>query len=357
MALNLTQTEEELGEIPVRLRAAGLDLRLGSGRRSTSAADVVASLEGCSAVIAGQEPYTAEVLDACPGLGHIVRYGVGFDADDVEAATERGVLVATIPGTNDWGVADHAFGLMLDLAHRISSHDRAMRRGEWKVRRGVDVWKATLGIVGLGRIGRGVALRGLGFHMPVISYEPYPVMEFVEEHGVELVPMEEVFSRADFVTLHLPSMPETEKVVNAPLLALMKPTAFLINTARGNLVDEDALYDAVSCGRIAGAGMDAWTTEPMVDPRWAELDNVVMTPHSGPSTHGVWVASGAMAVDIVLQALSGERPEQLLNPQAWDRQAGVQGRRRPMPEADPGLPIPPPPGRVAPHRRARQEHR
>jgi len=322
VALNLTQPEEQLGDIPVRLRAAGFDLRFGSGRRSTPVADVIASLEGCTAVIAGQEAYTAKVFDSCPALGLVVRYGVGFDAVDVAAATERGVLVATIPGTNDWGVADHAFALMLDLAHRVSSHDRAMRRGEWQVRRGVDVWKATLGIVGLGRIGRGVALRGLGFHMPVISYEPYPVTEFVEEHGVELVPLREVFTRADFVTLHLPSMPETEKVVDAELLSLMKPTAFLINTARGNLVDEDALYDALASGRIAGAGIDAWTTEPMVDPRWAELDNVVMTPHSGPSTYGVWVASGAMAVDIVLMALAGERPPQLLNPEAWD------GRRR-----------------------------
>ena len=322
VALNLTQPEEALGDIPVRLRGAGLDLRFGSGRRSTTAAEVVQSLEGCVAVIAGQEPYTAEVFDTCPELRLIVRYGVGFDAVDVDGATERGILVATIPGTNHWGVADHAFGLMLDLAHRISSHDRAMRRGEWQVRRGVDVWGATLGIVGLGRIGRDIALRALGFKMRVISYEPYPVMEFVEEHGIELTSMDAVFTESDFITLHLPSMPETEKVVDAAMLALMKPSAFLINTARGNLVDEDALYTAIRSGQIAGAGIDAWTDEPMVDPRWAELENVVLTPHSGPSTHGVWVASGAMAVDIVLRVLADEKAEQVLNPQAWE------GRRR-----------------------------
>lgn len=322
VALNLTQPEEALGDIPVRLRAAGYELRLGSGKRSTTAAEVIASLADCVAVIAGQEPYTVEVFDACPDLRLIVRYGVGFDAVDVDGATERGILVATIPGTNHWGVADHALGLMLDLAHRISSHDRAMRRGEWKVRRGVDVWGATLGIVGLGRIGRDIALRALGFKMRVISYEPYPVMEFVEEHGIELTSMDAVFSESDFITLHLPSMPETEKVVDASMLALMKPSAFLINTARGNLVDEDALYAAIRSGQIAGAGIDAWTDEPMVDPRWAELEDVVLTPHSGPSTHGVWVASGAMAVDIVLMVLADEKAEQILNPQAWE------GRRR-----------------------------
>lgn len=320
VAINLTQPEEELGEIPVRLRAAGLDLRFGSGRRSTAVAEVVESLQACTAVLAGQEWYTAEVLDACPMLRLIVRYGVGFDAVDVAAASERGVLVATIPGTNDWGVADHTIGMMVDLAHGISRHDRSMRRGEWRVQRGVDVWKATLGIVGLGRIGRGVALRGLGFAMRVISYEPYPDMAFVEEYGVELLPLDEVLARSDFVTLHLPSMPETERIMDASKFALMKPTAFLVNTARGNLVDEDALYAALQSGQIAGAGIDAWTTEPMVDPRWAELENVVLTPHSGPNTEGVRTASGAMAVDIVLKVLDGEQPEQLLNPEAWGKQ-------------------------------------
>ncbi len=322
IAVNLTQPEESLGDIPVRLRAAGLDLRFGSGRRSTPAEEVIASLSGCVAAIAGQEPYTAEVFDACPELKLVVRYGVGFDAVDVDAATRRGVLVATIPGTNDWGVADHTIGLMADLAHGISRHDRAMRRGEWRVTRGVDLWQATLGIVGLGRIGRGVALRGLGFDMKVISYEPYPDMAFVEQHGVELTSMDDVLGRSDFVTLHLPSMPETERIIDASKLALMKPTAYLVNTARGNLVDEDALYRAVASGRIAGAGIDAWTTEPMVDPRWAELDNVVLTPHSGPSTYGVWKASGAMTVDIVLAVLGGRQPSQLLNPEAWATQRG-----------------------------------
>ncbi|HEV8054327.1 MAG TPA: phosphoglycerate dehydrogenase [Candidatus Limnocylindrales bacterium] len=320
VAINLTQPEEELGEIPIALRAADLELRFGSGRRATPVAEVIESLKDCAAVIAGQEYYTAEVYDACPTLRLIVRYGVGFDVVDVDGATERGILVATIPGTNDWAVADHVFGLILDLAHGISRHDRAVRRGEWHPQRGVDVWQQTLGIVGLGRIGEGVALRGRGFDMRVIAHEPYPNMEFVEEHGVELLSMDDVFEHSDYLTLHLPSMPETEKIVDASLLAQMQPTAYLINTARGNLVDEDALYAAVQSQQIAGAGIDAWTTEPMDDPRWAELDNVILTPHSGPNTEGVRTASGAMAVDIVLKVLRDEQPEQLLNPEAWGRQ-------------------------------------
>lgn len=294
VAINLTQPEEQLGDIPVRLRAAGLDLRIGSGRRSTPVAEVISSLEGASAVIAGQEFYTDEVFAACPQLGLVVRFGVGFDAVDVAAATEHGVLVATIPGTTDWGVADHAIGLMIDLAHGISRSDREMRQGQWQPRRGVDVWQATLGIVGLGRIGRALAQRAKGFDMTLIAHEPYPEMAFVADYGVELLTLDEVLSRSDFVSLHLPSMPETEGIIGASKFALMKPSAFLVNTARGKVVDEDALYEALRSGQIGGAGIDAWATEPMTDPRWAELDNLVMTPHSAPNTHGVWTASGAM---------------------------------------------------------------
>jgi len=319
VAVNLTRPEEELGEIPSRLRAAGHELRCGSGRRATPTADVIKSLEGAAASIAGQELYTAEVFDACPELRLVVRFGVGFDTVDVDAATERGVLVATIPGTTDGGVADHALGLMIDLAHGISRHDRAMRRGEWQPQRGVDMWGATLGIVGLGRIGRAVARRALGFDMTVIAHEPYPVMEFVTEYGIELLPMDDVFAQSDFVTLHLPAMPETERIVDATKLALMKPTAFLINTGRGNLVDEDAVYAAVKAGEIAGAGIDAWTTEPMTESRWTELENVVLTPHSAANTSGVWSASATLAVEIVLQVLRGEKPTQLLNPDVWLR--------------------------------------
>jgi phosphoglycerate dehydrogenase-like enzyme len=246
VAVNLTRPEEELGEIPARLRGEGLELRCGSGRRATPAAEVIESLRGCAAAIAGQELYTAEVFDACPELRLVVRFGVG-------------------------------------------------------------------------RIGRAVALRALGFAMRVIAHEPYPVMEFVEEHRIELMRIDEVFAQSDFVTLHLPAMPETERIVDAAKLALMKPTAFLINTDRGNLVDEDALYAAVKSGQIAGAGIDAWMTEPMTDPRWAELDNVVLTPHSAANTHGVWTASAELAAEIVVKVMRGEQPAQLLNPEVGYR--------------------------------------
>lgn len=309
------------------LKAAGFEIKLGKSSPTLPVGDVIEYLQGCSAVAAGGEPYTEEVFTACPDLQFVVRFGVGFDAVDVEAATRHGVVIANTPGTNDWGVADHAMGLIIDLAHQISRHDRAIRAGEWRSRRGVDVWQKTLGIIGLGRIGKGVARRARGFDMRVLAYEPYPDEAFVEEHGVELVELDEVFRRSDFVTLHLPAMPETTKLVNAEKLALMKPSAFLINTARGKLVDEDAVYEAVTTGKIAGAGLDAWTVEPLDDwQRWAALDNVVLTPHSAPSTAGVWVATWQMITDSIVGFFEGKRPVGILNPEVWDRRRRTSGK-------------------------------
>ncbi|MCC6178154.1 MAG: phosphoglycerate dehydrogenase [Chloroflexi bacterium] len=301
------------------LRAAGYDMKFGSGSPTKPVAQVIDDLQGCVAVLAGGEPYTDEVFRSCPDLQLVCRFGVGFDAVDVEAATRHGVVVATTPA-NDWAVADHAMGLIVDLAHHISQHDRSIRRGEWTSLRGVDVWRSTLGIVGLGRIGKGVARRARGFDMRVLAYEPYPDREFVAVHGVELVELDDVFQQSDFVTLHLPASAETARIVNAEKLALMKPTAYLINTARGKLVDEDALYDALVSGRIAGAGLDAWTVEPLDQvERWAALENVVLTPHSAPSTSGVWEATWVLGTESILRHQRGEHPPSVLNPEVWDQ--------------------------------------
>ena len=301
------------------LEQAGFGLRFVQTRPTTPVSEVIRLLEGCEVVVAGGEPYPREVFVARPELRHVARFGVGFDAVDVPAATDLGVVVTTTVGTNDWAVADHAIGLMIDLAHRISHHDRRVRQGTWGAVRGGDVWQKTVGIVGLGRIGKGVARRARGFDMRVIAHEPNPDADFVRQHGVELVELDDVFRRADFVTLHCPASEETRRLVDARRLSLMKPSAFLVNTARGALVDEDALYDAVSGSRIAGAAIDAWTEEPMTDPRWAALDSVVLTPHSAPATVEVWRARGAMAAEQVLGVRRGERPAGLLNPEVWER--------------------------------------
>ena len=263
------------------LYEAGHEVRHVPANPQTTAAELVRALDGCEAVVAIIEPYTPEVFDGAPQLRHVSRIGIGYDAVDIAAATERGVVVSNTPGANANAVADFTLGLLLGVARWIPAFEREVKGGTWQTRIGADVWQKTLGIVGLGNIGRGVARRARGFDMKILAYEPYPDTAFVREHGVELAPLERVFGESDFVTLHLPSSAETENTVNDRTLGLMKPSAYLINAARGPLVDEAALVAALDSGRLGGAGLDVVTTEPLTkDSPLVGRDNVILTPHT-----------------------------------------------------------------------------
>ena len=283
--------------------------------------EVVELVQGNDAVIASAaEQYTRSVIQRADTLKHIARWGVGFETIDVPAATDLGVVVTTTQGANHWAVADHAFGLMLAVAHRIVELDKVARTRQWARPPGTDVWQKTLGIVGLGRVGKGVAQRASGFEMQILAYEPYPDLEFCKRWNVELVQsLEDLFRRSDFLTVHAPGDAENYSVVNAARLALMKPTAIVINTARGVLVDEDALYAALVEKRIAGAGLDVRVHEPPDDDRFEALSNVVLTPHTAGSTDTAQAVSAEMVVRSVLQLGRGERPHGLVNETVWDR--------------------------------------
>jgi D-3-phosphoglycerate dehydrogenase len=277
-------------------------------------------IQGNDVVIASSaERYTRSLLERADTLKHVARWGVGYETVDVPAATDNGVLVSTTQGSNHWAVADHAFGLMLAVARRIVELDRVARTRKWARPLSRDVWQKTLGIVGLGRIGKGVAQRASGFEMQVLAYEPYPDPAFNERWNVELVELDELFRRSDYLTIHAPGEGGNLHLVNRQRLALMKPTAVLINTARGVLVDEDALYEALTNGTIAGAGLDVREKEPPEDDRFEALDNVVLTPHTSGSTHEAQAVSAVMVVQSVLEAARGEQPHGLLNPEAWQR--------------------------------------
>jgi D-3-phosphoglycerate dehydrogenase len=301
------------------LYEAGHEVRHMPANPRTPAAELIRALDGCEAVVAIIEPYTAEVFDGAPQLRHVSRIGIGYDAVDIPAATERGVVVSNTPGANANAVADFTLGLLLGVSRWIPLFDREVKSGTWQTRIGGDVWQKTLGIVGLGNIGRGVARRARGFDMKVLAYEPYPDQAFVREHGVELTPLERLFAESDFVTLHLPSSAETEKTVDERTLGLMKPTAYLINAARGPLVDEDALYRALAERRIAGAALDVRVVEPNYDTLFRDLDNVVLAPHAAGSTASAVTASIHAAAENVVRVLRDERPDGLINPDAWDR--------------------------------------
>jgi phosphoglycerate dehydrogenase-like enzyme len=277
--------------------------------------DLLRELKGIDAVIAGSEPYTRRVLDTYPKLRVIARAGVGFDSVDLETATKHGIAVTITPGTNQEAVAEHTFALILALAKNVIAQHNAVRAGQWSRQANLPLRGRTLGIAGLGRIGKAVAVRGAGFGMRLLAYEPFPDMPFVNAHQVTLVPFERLAAESDFFTIHIPLAAESKYLVNRQTLALMKPTAFLINTARGGLVCEADLLEALRTRRIAGAGLDVFEQEPALKNPLFQLDNVVVTPH----TAGVDLQSrddmAAHAARAIVALRRGEWPEhQVVNP-------------------------------------------
>lgn len=297
-----------------RLRAIGCEIQNERRPNHHSEAEMQQLIPGVDAVIAASDIYSAPVLEVADRLKVIARVGVGYDAIDLKASTARGVVVSTTPGANHEAVADLAFGLILALARSIPLHDRLMRAGQWERRTGVDVNGKTLGILGLGKIGKGMARRGRGFAMRVVAHDPFWDEEFARANQVERLPLDEVVRAADFLTLHLPASPETNRIMNAERLRAMKPTAFLINTARGTLVDEPALTRALEEGWIAGAGLDVFDHEPPWGSGILQRENTIFSPHVAGFSHQANDLSIRMAVDNVINVLTGKPPLDCVNP-------------------------------------------
>jgi glyoxylate reductase len=260
-----------------------------------------------------------EVLERAPGLKIIANNGVGFNHIDMEAATRRAIPVTNTPGVLTVSTADLAFALILATARRLVEGDRMTRNGEFKFWAplhflGQDVGGKTLGIVGFGRIGRAVAARAGGFDMKVIYYGRTRLEKDEEDRlGVRFAPLDELLKESDFVSLHAPLRAETHHLIGEKELTLMKSSACLINTARGPIVDERALVEALKQGRIRAAGLDVYENEPSLSPGLAELDNVVLLPHSGSATVETRTRMAVMAADNLLAGLRGERPPNCLN--------------------------------------------
>jgi D-3-phosphoglycerate dehydrogenase len=229
---------------------------------------------------------TAEVLAAAPRLRIVARAGTGVDNVDVAAASARGILVVNAPGANSISVAEHACALMLALARAVPAADRAMKDGKWEKKRflGTELRGKTLGIAGLGRIGQEVSSRARAFGMRVVAHDPFIAQEVAESVGVELLSLDELCAVSDFLTLHLPSTPETRHLFNDDRFAKVKPGLRIVNTARGELIDEEALGRAIDSGRVAGAALDVFEKEPPADWALAKRPQVVATPHIAAST-------------------------------------------------------------------------
>ncbi|MFN4258907.1 MAG: phosphoglycerate dehydrogenase [Gemmataceae bacterium] len=262
------------------LRDAGWELIYPRKTPMLTEDELLQLLPGMAATIAGMEPYTRRVLASAPELRVIARAGVGYDAVDLPAATEQGIAVTITPGTNQDAVAEHTFALMLALAKNLVAQHNGTVAGKWPRQPNLPLRGRTLGIAGLGRIGKSVAVRGVAFGMNVIAYEPYPDRQFVEQYRVQLMPLEQLLAESDFLTLHVPLSVESKHLINKRTLALMKPSSFLINTARGGLVCEADLVEALNHKQIAGAGLDVFEVEPCHENPLFQLDNVVITPHA-----------------------------------------------------------------------------
>ncbi len=285
--------------------------------RSPGEADYWEALSEAVAIVAGTERIDGELLDRAPRLRLVARFGVGYDNVDVEACTRRGVYVTHTPGVLSGAVADLTWGLILALARHLVRADRFVRE-RWALRRerlpfGIDLEGKTLGIIGLGRIGSEVARRAQGFGVKVIYYDVVRKPELEEAYGAEYVSLPELLQRADIVSIHVPLLPSTEHLIGERELRMMKPTALLINTSRGRVIDQKALVKAVKEGWIAGAGLDVYEEEPIpLDDPLLKLENVVLTPHIGSATRETRRRMAEVCAENVRAVLEGRRPPNLV---------------------------------------------
>ncbi len=250
----------------------------------------------------------AEVLNAAPKLKIVARAGVGLDNVDVETATERGVLVVNAPTSNIHSAAEHALALLLSAARQIPAADASLREHAWKRSSfsGTEIFGKTVGVVGLGRIGQLVAQRLAAFETHVVAYDPYVSSARAAQLGIELLSLDELLARADFISVHLPKTPETAGLIDKEALAKTKPGVVIVNAARGGLVDEAALAEAVTSGQVRAAGIDVFSTEPCTDSPLFDLPQVVVTPHLGASTVEAQDRAGTDVAASVKLALAGE---------------------------------------------------
>lgn len=303
-----------------RLRAAGIEVVDCPVPVPVSEADLQRLLPGIDAVWAAPDAYTARALEAADRLKLIVRWGVGIDTIDLQAATRAGVIVSNTPGMTTDSVADYAFGLMIDLARHLTECHNALRAGRWQGRWGVDVWRKTLGLVGFGHIGKGMARRARGFEMRVLACDPYADPEEARALNTELVPLPDLLEQADFVSLHASLTPETRGMIGEAELRRMRPSAYLINCGRGPLVQTPALVRALREGWIAGAAVDVYDEEPVpMDHPLLSLPNCLTLPHCASASRECARLINRTCADAILAVFRGDVPQFVCNPEVLRR--------------------------------------
>lgn len=317
--ITATSFSEVTKEPEERLKEAGHEVIHNPHGRPMTAEELAPLLAEADACGAGVDDFSAPAFAQADRLKVIVKHGAGIDNIDVAECTRRGIVVANVPGANAEAVADMSFALMLAVARHVPLGDRTTKAGQWINAYGVDVHGATLGLLGMGRIGKAAALRGRGFEMRVLAYDPYFDEKFAAEHGVErAASLEEVMKESDFVSVHMPLNERTQGIIDADKIALMKPTAIIVNTARGAIIDEEALAAALEEGRIFGAGLDVYAAEPPTNSRLLRCERAVTMPHNSSNTTGALLGMGNGVTDAILAVFNGERPQHCVNPEVYD---------------------------------------
>jgi len=271
-------------------------------------------------VVRSRTKVTREVIEAAPLLKIIARAGVGVDNVDVEAATERGVMVVNAPESTSVTVAEHTMGLVLAMSRKIALADKSVKEGKWEKSRfmGMELNGKTLGIVGMGRIGSQVVIRAKAFGMDIMVYDPYITPEAAADLGVEVVDLETLLKNADVITIHVPLTPETKHLISLPQFKLMKENAIIVNCARGGIIKESDLYEALSSGEIAGAALDVYETEPPKENPLLELDNIVLTPHIAASTSEAQRDAAIIVAREIKKVFQGDSPKNVINMPVMD---------------------------------------
>ncbi len=305
-----------------QLRDAGMNLidMRGSGVEDPK---FVEALKQADAILCGNDlVVNDEVLDMASGVKAIAKMGAGLDTVDIDAATRHNAIVFHTPGANNQAVADHTFALMLNAARKIIYCDRSLREKRWEHTKimGLEIWQKTLGLIGLGAIGRCVALRARGFEMKVVAHDPYWPEAFAAEQGIERVAIDALLKVSDVISIHAPLTPENRGMIDAKALKTMKPSAILINAARGGIVNEADLYQALKDKVIAGAGIDVFETEPPSDSPLLELDNVVLTPHTAAFTFEGMNNMSVGVVEQLIEYQKGKKPAFIVNGDVFDKQ-------------------------------------
>lgn len=289
-----------------RLKELGCEIIENPHGRPLKEAELIPLLTDVDGVIAGLDEFSGKAMKSANRLKVISRYGVGLDNVDLEAAQHLGIKVKNTPDANTQAVADLTFGLILAVSRMIPQSHQSTREGKWGRFFGRGVYGKSLGIIGLGRIGKGVARRAKGFEMEVSVYDVMVDEAFIQAHRLRSLPLDDLLGQSDFISIHCDLNSRTKGLIGSRELDLMKKTACLINTARGGIIDEQALYDALYEGRIAGAGLDAFAQEPPLGSPLLTLDNIVTTPHIGAYTYEAVLEMGLTSVKNLIEVL-GEK--------------------------------------------------